>query len=396
MDALKSPPVMTGAGWLYLAASGLLFYQSTRESDAGVRNLLILLASGLLALLVASSVAGWFNLRRLAIKRRLPAAVHVGEPLLLTVLVHNPRKATPACIVKIADDPVAGYALKEDSVTAVYTPAQGYSRLQTEASFLRRGEYTLERIRISSAFPLGLVTFKRTLPSRTQLVVYPRPLPLPGWLVDKLLSTGQSAGERVATRTGEDEVYGLREYRPGDNVRRIHWRTTARRGHPMLLEMEGRMDMRYRIIIDTYVAEQGPRSRADLEQLVSLAAGIAQKLFNLGMSAGICHHDGHRLAQVADARGAQAYHATMELLAGVGPSTRPLEGWFEEGLGAVPRGVLPVVLTLGHAAAAREFCTGARGGLVLSMQDLEVLALFATPMLSTRSTAERIALKAEG
>ena len=380
-------PMLSPSGLLYCAAAGLLVFQSSREPDAGARNLLILVAAGLIGLLLASAMVGWFNLRKVAVRRRLPSSVHAGVPVLSTLLVHNSSRVRPACLVRLSEDDVTNLAFKDDALTAVYVPRGGYARLQTEATFLKRGHYQLSGMLAQSAFPLGLVTFKRALAVRSPVVVYPKPLALPRWLVSRLLWHGQSAGERVAARTGEDEVNGLREYRPGDNIRRIHWRTTARRGHPMLLEMEGRMDMRFMLVLDTYVAQADANTRAELEQLISLTAGIAARLFRYGMAVGLRFHNGQYLVQSDAVRGTVGYHAIMEHLAGIGAQSKPLETWFEDGIGAVPRGVFPVVLTMGAAAAAREFIGVARAGMVLSIRDLEVAAMFATASRTTASAA---------
>ena len=66
---------------------------------------------------------------------------------------------------------------------------------------------------------------------------------------------------RSAKRPGGQEFRSLREYRPGDDPRRIAWRITARQGKPVLKEMEQENRGRVAILLSTTLAGVAPRER---------------------------------------------------------------------------------------------------------------------------------------
>jgi len=101
----------------------------------------------------------------------------------------------------------------------------------------QRGRLRLQRAVVSCAFPFGLVRRVVQLERAADITVYPRVGALNR---DLILRCRQAAGEgpiASQTRGGNDEFYGLRDYRAGDNVKAIHWRRTARTGQLMVREM---------------------------------------------------------------------------------------------------------------------------------------------------------------
>jgi uncharacterized protein (DUF58 family) len=102
---------------------------------------------------------------------------------------------------------------------------------------LPRGRYAFEAVRIEIADPFGLERVSVPLPAPGALLVYPRLVRL-----ERLFSeTGAHShdGRRLLLRrqTGF-ELHGVREYAQGESLRRVHWRSTARRGQLMVKELE--------------------------------------------------------------------------------------------------------------------------------------------------------------
>ena len=95
-----------------------------------------------------------------------------------------------------------------------------------------RGELKLTAIHLSSAWPLGLLTVERRMPFDLTVTVHPRYV-LPERRERAGLRTGMEESQR---RGGGLEFLGVREYRPGDSRRQIHWVTTARRGELAVVE----------------------------------------------------------------------------------------------------------------------------------------------------------------
>ena len=102
---------------------------------------------------------------------------------------------------------------------------------------LPRGRYAFEEVRVEIADPFELERVTVSLPTPGALLVYPRLVRL-----DRLFSesgTRSHDGRRLLLhRPSGFELHGVREYEQGESLRRVHWRSTARRGQLMVKELE--------------------------------------------------------------------------------------------------------------------------------------------------------------
>lgn len=144
-----------------------------------------------------------------------------------------------------------------------------------------RGRYPVGPLRVSVLDSLGCVRVTRTLGTPTPLLVTPRLVPLPE-LGRADGSQGEDAPRRSVTGTGESDPIP-RAYRHGDDLRRVHWRSTAKHGELMV-----RRDEQYRreygtLLLDTRVgAHSGEGPHSSLETAVSVAASVALHLLEHG------------------------------------------------------------------------------------------------------------------
>jgi uncharacterized protein (DUF58 family) len=99
-------------------------------------------------------------------------------------------------------------------------------------------------------------------------------------------------GTTTARSRGDDEFFGIREYREGDNPRRIHWRRSAASGRLMIREMAGTRDPQLWCVLDTQI---DPRRQADsdrLELIISAAATVICDGLEKGLRVGlVCNGD---------------------------------------------------------------------------------------------------------
>ncbi|HEX7898370.1 MAG TPA: DUF58 domain-containing protein [Planctomycetota bacterium] len=135
---------------------------------------------------------------------------------------------------------------------------------------LRRGRYEVRGARASRADPLGLfLTAAERLPDRA-LLVYPRFTPLDVFEIP-VGRRHQPGGIPLSSNTGDSvEFVGTRDYREGDPIRAIHWRSWARRGAPVVKEYQEEYFCRIAIVLDTF-ARPGP----GFERSISAVASIA-------------------------------------------------------------------------------------------------------------------------
>ncbi|TDC49076.1 DUF58 domain-containing protein [Actinomadura sp. KC345] len=143
-------------------------------------------------------------------------------------------------------------------------PARARTRYELTAQ--RRGVLEVGPLALVRTDPLGLVRAARRADDEpVRLLVHPRhhtlaALPAAG--------AGGRDPSSVATRATEGAFAGLREHAPGDDVRRIHWRTSARRGRLMVREHADSTRSGVTVLVDD---RRGP---AELDDLAEVAASI--------------------------------------------------------------------------------------------------------------------------
>jgi uncharacterized protein (DUF58 family) len=262
----------------------------------------------LFALLAIGAVWALALPRPLAVRRRLPRYATVGEPVTYDVLLRNPgaRGAAGLSILEDLDDPrptfdvfastpepdesrrnwfdrkVAWHRwawlvslnrrldVREQPVADM--PAGGETSLRVEATARSRGHVRFRGVTLVRTDPLGLVRALRYVPAPDTLLVLPRRYPLPPLALSGARRY-QPGGIALAASVGDaEEFMSLREYRPGDPLKRIHWRSSARVGRAVVREYQDEFFVRHGLVLDTFL----PVGASELfEDAVSVAASFA-------------------------------------------------------------------------------------------------------------------------
>jgi uncharacterized protein (DUF58 family) len=286
---LPAPPRLgrlTRRGTFLLAGSAVLVVAGLMLIDG------VLAAMGLAGLLLLALVwlVGRANLARLTLDLDAPPRVFGGAVFPLRVTLRNPRRWIDAFQVDLEFN-VAG--AKDETAHARWTAAGSAADLTLRTSLPHRGEFHRHPIRFRSRSPLGLVEMYAQHRGEAPILVYPRPLtPIelqaPGVLMDAAPLEGASAGDAPG------EPRGLRSYRSGDPVRRIHWSTTIRsfaRGAPPVVrenDPPGFHPQHAQVLFHSF-ASDGELIRPDrFERALSLACGTLRHLHSLGIPATFC------------------------------------------------------------------------------------------------------------
>jgi len=242
-------------------------------------NLLYLLLGAMLGFI---AVSGWLSeqaIRGLRVTRRLPRAVTVGQDLRVHYEVTNGKTRLPSLAVELIEDGLPGRAF------LAHVPPGGTADTRSVNSFVHRGTYPLGTLTLSTAFPFGLFLKERDVELPGEVIVWPRTdrpvhVPLAGAGDAPMMGTVAhvSAGQR-------GEYRSLRAYRPGDDPRDIHWRTSARLREPVLREYE-RDGARTRWICLDLRGEPGEEAEDAVEVAASLAARAAAEGVPFALAAG--------------------------------------------------------------------------------------------------------------
>jgi len=144
--------------------------------------------------------------------------------------------------------------------------------VQITVTPLRRGLLRLEALSLARTDPLGLIRAFAKIRVPDTILILPKRYPLPSIILPGTMKF-QEGGVALASNVGQsDEFVALREYRHGDPLRRIHWRSWARIGKPIVREFEDEFFARHALVLDTFSEE--PYSET-FEEAVSVAASFA-------------------------------------------------------------------------------------------------------------------------
>ena len=144
--------------------------------------------------------------------------------------------------------------------------------LQHELLPQRRGILNLRQVVVAWPDPFGLCRSFRRIPCPQRVTILPKrypisPLALPG------KRQYQPRGVSLASAIGESEEFiALRDYRPGDPLKHVYWRATAKLNKPVIKEFQDEFFVRHALVLDTF-SERGETEA--FEEAVSVAASFA-------------------------------------------------------------------------------------------------------------------------
>ncbi|WP_031149486.1 DUF58 domain-containing protein [Streptomyces erythrochromogenes] len=190
-----------------------------------------------------------------------------------------------------------------------------------------RGRYPLGPLQLRLTDPFGLVELTRSFSTYDTLTVIPRTEPLP-----PVRLAGESNGygdgsRRSLALAGDDDVIP-RGYRRGDDLRRVHWRSTARYGELMVRREEQPQRSRATVLLDTRrLAFDGAGPDSAFEWAVSAAASSLVHVLEQGFSARLLTDTGNAVPgeggggfSAGGQESAEAAGLMMDTLAVVGHS----------------------------------------------------------------------------
>ena len=250
-----------------------------------------------------SLVASRFFFCSIKAVRVLPRLGTVGQPLHYSIQLknHGPSKETGLGCREIMRDTRPGleelqagdwpmrlhkiYRLLKKKSYWTYPrgevlplPALGpgaTAEIRTSIVPVSRGRLSFEDIDIVRPDPFNLVNAFRHV-SRTQSVlILPQRYPLPPINLPSVRKH-QPGGFSIAHSVGDSEEFlSMRDYQPGDPLRRIHWRSWAKTGKPIIKEYQEEFFVRHALILDTFPGGQPTRI---FEEAVSVAASFASSV----------------------------------------------------------------------------------------------------------------------
>jgi uncharacterized protein (DUF58 family) len=217
--------------------------------------------------------------------RSLPALCASGETVPVTLAVTNIARL-PRSSIRLSDLLPRGlHAVGTDSLLLLNLSPRESREVIYGIVPERRGRYMIGPVRVETLDPLGFWAFVRRVGTPSELVVYPAPLSLRRVYWEETAASGGYNQETAQRRGNGMEFHGVREYQSGDELRHVHWRTTARRGTLSVAEYAQGANRDTVIALDlgrAAYANTGIGAESALECAVVLAASAAAYLLRRG------------------------------------------------------------------------------------------------------------------
>jgi uncharacterized protein (DUF58 family) len=238
-------------------------------------NLVLVLAYLMATLLLLNGLLVRLQVRRIKAAKQPHLPVLAGETA--TVRVNATNTGTRPATVSIEDRTGT-----ETTGWLVRRIAPGATIACTgQRTFPTRGRFT-SGLRVTSNYPLGLLRLDRIMAPNEDVVVLPaageaNANGLRQWLLRH--AGGDGRARKVLRRVTIDhaDVRGVRPYRPGDPIRGIHWRSSARRGELMVREFDVAPSPELILVVEPWLpANPTPVESANLEAALSLAVTVAR------------------------------------------------------------------------------------------------------------------------
>ena len=270
------------------------------------------LGFALAALLVIAIVVVRAGRHDLDIRRRVtPERARVNQPVTISLTVTN-RGRGPAPLLLLEDHiPVGLSGRARFAINGIEASGQRETTFQVKPD--ARGRYEIGPLEIIVGDPFGLARLRSVGAHKTSFLVHPsiEPLSLPRDFGERRSAAASALRQPTGPR-GED-FYTLREFAEGDELRKIHWPSTARRQKLMIRQEETPWHTRATIVLDDRrLPYEGIGPASSFERAVEAGASLVDLYHRsaYGYRLAGAHHPG-----VGSTKGAAHFHRCLDLLA---------------------------------------------------------------------------------
>ena len=232
--------------------------------------------------LLAAIVIGRSRYRLSLVRTVTPQLVTAGSPAKVSLALTNEGR-TPSGVLLLEDQ--VPYVLGTRPRFVLEGIGHGWRRDVTyQIRSDVRGHFQIGPMSVRVSDPFGMVELGRSFRTTVPITVVPRTVPLPSVpLGGAWTGTGDNRPRAFAAGSAEDVT--VREYRQGDDLRRVHWRSSARVGDLMVRREEQPWQSRATLFLDNRArAHRGQGIASSLEAAVSAAASIAVHLSQRGFT----------------------------------------------------------------------------------------------------------------
>lgn len=257
-------------------------------------NLLFGVFGLMLGVLFIAGYISRFSLRKLDIRRLLPEHLVVGQQATLVYSIINRKRFWPSISVAVSEIDGCEAFTRQPYAYLMHVAARLSTQIIVQFWPKRRGVHDLESYQISTSFPFGFIKRAAIYRQKDKIVVLPALGKVDPRFLAMCISASTSGSRMRPRRGGNDEFFGVKEYRSGENPRLIHWKRSARTGTLVVREMSQVAPPRLLILVDTMrnPADPNAPAQADIEKIIAMAASAASFTLERGYPVGLCTWSG--------------------------------------------------------------------------------------------------------
>ncbi len=280
----------TRGGALYVAIAGVIAAAAFNTGN----NLLYLILAILLAGFAVSVLLTKWVLDRLEIAIDVPDHVFARQETPAYLTLRNRKRWVPSYSITLSS-PLAGNRAANSTpcepgatvdnifdrpVHIPYVPPRGVLTERIDLRLPTRGRYIQKGLVAESKFPFGVLRRRRLVPCHHEILVLPAVSHIP----PKHPWVSEAGGELESALKGNgDEPCSLRPYVPGDSVRRVDWKASAKTQRLTVRELTQPQGNRIRLIFDTGVTDCSAETFARFEKSVEACASLVWRLYRESM-----------------------------------------------------------------------------------------------------------------
>ncbi len=242
-----------------------------------------------------------------------PARLHVGAEGRIDIVVEN-RGVSPSPLLWATDEFDEGRRAARFLVPSL--PPGGTARAAYRVPTRRRGRYHVGPLHVGASEAFGLARRIWVATADAEVIVRPRvhDIVAPVAAGSRVAAVAESPNARSIVSDLGDDFLTLRDYETGDDLRRVHWRSTAHRGELMIRQDEARWRSRAAVVLDVF---SDAHDAGSFETAVEATASIVARLVRLRRHVEVVTGSGQLLGRGGDPR-----HDVIDRLATIEPDAQ--------------------------------------------------------------------------
>ncbi|CAI2718522.1 DUF58 domain-containing protein [Nitrospina watsonii] len=251
-------------------------------------NLLYLILAMCCSFIAVSGILSEHTLRNIRIRASLPKTIYPGDAYPIQIQVHNDKKRSSSysCYVEFPPDSQGRYRV-EPALYFFQIPARTTVEKTALLTARKRGRLRIRYAQLRTRFPFGFFIKTRLVPVDVETLVFPVikdvELPDPTDIAEE--------GEGVISQRGDD-LFALREFRPGDTLSAVHWKSSAKTGNLRVKEFAHGGFHSFTLFLNVINPETQRMVASDiLERRISETASLAYHLMRRGDEVRLKTHD---------------------------------------------------------------------------------------------------------